>query len=152
MKTFLRATRAKKIFLRSAPIKKICKKYYSFFFVGICPRPLLVSGSPFLPPLSRRASLLKIRLPRPPWETPKFFRFSFIVVFSRFFFDFLQEYIASWKLNDFPKTPRRYTNFLEMENLMQNEYFLCASPGKKRKHIKNANFLRASRGKKENTL
>ena len=35
------------------------------------PRPLLVSGSPFLPPLSKRASLLKIRLSGPPGEAPK---------------------------------------------------------------------------------
>ena len=37
----------------------------------LVPRPLLVSGSPFLPPLSKRVSLLKIRFSRPPAETKK---------------------------------------------------------------------------------
>ena len=55
------------------------------------PRPLLVSGSPFLPPLSKRASLLKIRSPRPPAETPKFFYYCCC------FFGFHYKNIVSWK-------------------------------------------------------
>ena len=49
----------------------------------IFPRPLLVSGSPFLLPLSKRVPLLKIRLPRPSGETPKFCDYFF---FFRIFF------------------------------------------------------------------
>jgi len=92
------------------------------------PRPLFVSGSPFLPPLSKRASLLKVRFSGPPWEAPKIL--CFVVFF--YFFDFKGKYIVSWKFKDFPKTPRRYTNFLEKENLKLNENFLRASRGKKR--------------------
>jgi len=51
------------------------------------PRPLLVSGSPFLPPLSKRASLLKIRLSGPPREALKilcvFFCFFYFCRFQR---------------------------------------------------------------------
>ena len=63
----------------------------SYFF----PRPLLVSGSPFLPPLSKRASLLKIRSPRPPAETPKIWDFFFRFFF--YFFGFHYKNIVSWK-------------------------------------------------------
>ena len=56
----------------------------------LVPRPLLVSGSPFLPPLSKRVSLLKIRFSRPPAETKKNFIifllvFCFFIFFSNFF-------------------------------------------------------------------
>ena len=59
----------------------------------LVPRPLLVSGSPFLPPLSKRVSLLKIRFSRPPAETKKklcffyfFLFFSILFVFFLFFY------------------------------------------------------------------
>jgi len=76
------------------------------------PRPLSVSGSPFLPPLSKRASLLEIRFSGPPWEAPKFFCYFFYNFFILFiFFRFQGKYIVSWKFKDFPKTLRRYTIF-----------------------------------------
>ena len=89
-----------------------------------------MSGSPFLPPLSKRVSLLKTCFSRPPVETKKklyFFVFGFFSVF----FNFPQENTVSWKFYDFPKTPRRYTNFLKIKILRQNA----------------KNFLRASRDK-----
>ena len=60
----------------------------------LVPRPLLVSGSPFLPPLSKRASLLKIRSPRPPAETPKIFYCCYCCCC---FFGFHYKNIVSWK-------------------------------------------------------
>ena len=95
----------------------------------LVPRPLLVSGSPFLPPLSKRVSLLKIRFSRPPAETKK--KLDFFRIFFSVFFNFPQENTVSWKFYDFPKTPRRYTNFLKIKILRQNA----------------KNFLRASRDK-----
>ena len=61
----------------------------------LVPRPLLVSGSPFLPPLSKRVSLLKIRFSRPPAETKK--KLRFFSVFFSIFFDFKGKYLVSWK-------------------------------------------------------
>ena len=64
----------------------------------LVPRPLLVSGSPFLPPLSKRVSLLKICFSRPPAETKKKLH-SFNLFFYHFFifFKFPQENTVSWK-------------------------------------------------------
>ena len=62
----------------------------------LVPRPLLVSGSPFLPPLSKRVSLLKIRFSRPPAETTKKLGFlniffcCFVLFFLVFFWDFFR--------------------------------------------------------------
>ena len=54
----------------------------------LVPRPLLVSGSPFLPPLSKRVSLLKICFSGPPAETKK--KPCFFSIFFLFFFHFFQ--------------------------------------------------------------
>ena len=62
----------------------------------LVPRPLLVSGSPFLPPLSKRASLLKIRSPRPPAETPKIWDYYCYYCF----FGFHYKNIVSWKFKN----------------------------------------------------
>ena len=63
----------------------------------LVPRPLLVSGSPFLPPLSKRASLLKIRSPRPPAEAPKIWG---CYCYCCCFFGFHYKNIVSWKFKN----------------------------------------------------
>ena len=60
----------------------------------LVPRPLLVSGSPFLPPLSKRVSLLKFRPPRPPAETAKIF--YFFSIFFLFFLSIFPIFACGW--------------------------------------------------------
>ena len=80
----------------------------------LVPRPLLVSGSPFLPPLSKRVSLLKIRFSRPPAETKKKLRLFFI--FS-VFFRFQKEIYRKLEILRFSETAT------EVHKLFENQKF-----------------------------
>ena len=84
----------------------------------LVPRPLLVSGSPFLPPLSKRVSLLKIRFSRPPAETKKKLRFfSVVFPFSFHFFRFQREISRKLEILRFSETAT------EVHKLFENQKF-----------------------------
>ena len=87
----------------------------------VVPRPLLVSGSPFLPPLSKRVSLLKIRFSRPPAETKKKPCFYFIfILFFWGFSRFQREIFRKLEVLRFSETATEVHKLLEVENWKQN--------------------------------
>ena len=101
----------RKIFsaLRAESKEKIAQEKLFVVF----PRPLLVSGSPFLPPLSKRVSLLKICFSRPPAETKK--NLTFFLFFSDFF-RFQREISRKLEILRFSETATEVHKLFENQN------------------------------------
>ena len=113
--------------------------------LDILPRPLLVSGSPFLPSLSTDALPTRNALSHTPWGRPNNVGIVIVIVVVIFLtFPILYSKLESTlEVQRFSENATEVHKLLETENFKQNQKkFLRASREKVRK-----NFLRASREK-----